>query len=383
MSHSIPEIPVLYFHSIAPKKHTYWSRNYLTLELMYFEEFLKYLNRNRWKTIFLDEYYHIRNTGEKAPKRTCCITFDDGFLDNYIYGYPLLKKYGHSATIFINPDFIDLKRRTAYTLEDYWNNVVDFHDLNIWGYLTWDELNIMQKSGVIDIQSHTLTHTKYFVSDEVVSFHHPGGDCLYPIGNLHPARKPYYMMDVDFEKLLKYGTPFFKSASSIIAQRVFINQAFENVITELLRNFDWEQSMAKENAMEKVSDEYYIWKRSKKIIENVETEIEQDIRLHQEISGSKMIIEKKLNKKVEFLCWPHGENNEKVHQLALESGYLATTTGSKQKLMKSPNRISIRTGIGVVNNNIFLTNLKTRYRMSISSGNITLKALQKTFHLIK
>ena len=31
------------------------------------------------------------------PKNSIFLNFDDGYLDNYIYAYPLLKKYGISA----------------------------------------------------------------------------------------------------------------------------------------------------------------------------------------------------------------------------------------------------------------------------------------------
>jgi hypothetical protein len=383
MPHSIPEIPVVYFHSVAPKKNPTWVRNFLTLELLYFEDFLSYLMKSGWESVFLNEYYHIKNSGRRPKGKICCITFDDGFLDNFIYVFPLLKKYGQKATIFINPEFVDLKRGIAHTLQDVWANRLCFSEIEKWGYLTWDELLLMQHSNVIDIQSHTMTHTKIFVSDEIVSFHRPGDDCLYPVGNLFPNRKPYYINDKTFEGLIKYGSPFFKSTSAVLEKQVIISKEFTDLITDMLSDINWGMANSNKKAFEKIRSEYELWKSQNRIIESIENQEEYEKRLFYEIVQSKNIIEKQLSKKVEFLCWPHGDNNEFVHLFALNNGYLATTTGSKQQIIPSPSRISTRTSVGVLSNSLFLTNLKTRYRMSLACGNPTMKYVQRVIQRIK
>ena len=58
------------------------------------------------------------------------------------------------------------------------------------------------------------------------------------------------------------------------------------------------------------------------------------------LSESKRIIENELNKKVEFCCWPHGDNNDFAHQAALELGYKATTVGKSNTSLDDPNTIS-------------------------------------------
>ncbi len=41
------------------------------------------------------------------PKNSLVITIDDGYKDNYIYAYPILKEYGVPATIFLTTSYID------------------------------------------------------------------------------------------------------------------------------------------------------------------------------------------------------------------------------------------------------------------------------------
>jgi peptidoglycan/xylan/chitin deacetylase (PgdA/CDA1 family) len=51
-------------------------------------------------------------TGRKVAKRDLCIvTFDDGYRDVYRYAYPLLKRMGVPAIIYLPTDFIGTKRR--------------------------------------------------------------------------------------------------------------------------------------------------------------------------------------------------------------------------------------------------------------------------------
>lgn len=51
-----------------------------------------------------------RNNTWDAGARYCTITFDDGWLDNYLYAYPLLRQYRAPATIFLPTDLIGTRK---------------------------------------------------------------------------------------------------------------------------------------------------------------------------------------------------------------------------------------------------------------------------------
>jgi hypothetical protein len=306
------KVPVVYYHSVG-EKIPGWNRNFLTnTNPESFEDHLVFFKQN-YNIISLKDFWLIQNGYAPRVKKPLIITFDDGYADNWLWVFPLVKKYDAKITIFISPEFMDGRNIIRQTSD---------HS----GFLSWDEMRIMEESGLVDIESHTLTHTKYFVSDRITDFHHPGADILYAAGNIYPEKKPYHIGNPDFEKLLPYGFPLFEERSSIIARKATINQDFIDECVFLLKNFDFKNYIF-EKAYKFIEPLYLKYKREKSIITATESDEEYLSRIKNEISGSKTIIEEKLNKKVEFLCWPHGDNNEELHQMALAAGYLMTTKG--------------------------------------------------------
>lgn len=352
-------ISVIYYHSVGPKNPA-WRKNFLTLELPFFEDQLKHFSKY-YNIISLKEYWEIRNGLKEPVKNAIVLTFDDGYLDNWQYVYPLLKKYGLKGTLFVSPEFVDLKNTIRSNLEDVWNGKAKMKDLHQWGFLSWEEMRIMEESGVMDIQSHTMTHTKYPVSDKLVGFHRPGADCLYYTGNLFPEKKPYYIEDPEFAKLLPYGFPVFEMQSASIARKVEINPEFINHCTKVLNNYNLSEYQF-EKAFERVKDKYEEMRSSNTLIISRETEDAYQKRIRYEVFESKRIIEEKLNKTVEFLCWPHGDNNDLAHEMAMEAGYKATSLGKMPGSKPDNNRFD-RLGLGQVRNNQFLSMLKARYKI--------------------
>lgn len=155
--------------------------------------------------------------GNSLPPQTVAITVDDGYADFYRYAYPVLKRHGLPATMYVVSDFVDQKiwlwpdkvrfilagtRQTEfafdlghgaqiYQLADptdrhrAWNDIAD-HCLTLperdkqdylgrlatslgvtmperptpqYAALTWDEVREMQVHG-IEFGSHTCTHPK-------------------------------------------------------------------------------------------------------------------------------------------------------------------------------------------------------------------------------
>ena len=141
----------------------------------------------QWQLQFLKERKNISTIYEmeNLTPNSVIITFDDGFFDNFVYAYPLLKKYNIPAAIFLSTAYI---RETGVrkTLQDYWDNNVSFNELqqvkpydfgkirNNEEFLTWREISVMHKSGLINFESHGHEHLRHNIEREKKVSHFKG-----------------------------------------------------------------------------------------------------------------------------------------------------------------------------------------------------------------
>lgn len=121
---------ILMYHSIGFEKN-----NRLRIPQQQFKEQMKYIKDNGYTTLTLQDLYNFFVENKPIPKKSVAITFDDGYLDNYEYAYPILKEFNLKATIFVTTNTID--RNNAY--------------------MTSNQLKELQNDG-IEIESHTVNH---------------------------------------------------------------------------------------------------------------------------------------------------------------------------------------------------------------------------------
>ena len=92
---------ILMYHRICDLEIDPWG---LSVNSDNFEQQLLVLKR-KFNVISLTELVERLNQ-KKSLKNCVCITFDDGYLDNYLNAKPLLEKYNCPATFFIPTYFI-------------------------------------------------------------------------------------------------------------------------------------------------------------------------------------------------------------------------------------------------------------------------------------
>lgn len=128
-------LPIIVYHGVRP--------NYLgesddvkryTIEPDILDHELAYLRDNNYHVISLNALSKYFDAGTPLPAKPIVLTFDDGWKNQYVYAFPLLKKYGFTATFFVFTSAIGHKN-----------------------FMSWDEIKEMDAAGMT-IGGHTKTH---------------------------------------------------------------------------------------------------------------------------------------------------------------------------------------------------------------------------------
>src|SRR3990170_5784941 len=88
-------IPVFMYHHVNPNKD-----DMVTVVPDIFEAQMKFLAETGCRTLSADELVKSISGNMETAKKAVAITFDDGYLDNYQYAFPILKRYNIKAIIF-------------------------------------------------------------------------------------------------------------------------------------------------------------------------------------------------------------------------------------------------------------------------------------------
>ena len=319
-------VPVVMYHSVGPLL-TDWAANYLTTPVEAFEDQMQALADEGWTAIPLRRLYEHMAEGADLPPKPVVLTFDDGYLDNWVYMYPIIKKFGHRAVIWMTTDFVDPPAEARPTLEDVWEGKVEAGDLCGHGYLSWEEMRTMTMSGLVEIQSHATTHTWYPKGPCVLDFHRPSGVDGYAAPpwlawNLFPQRK-YESLTGHLEDVVPYGTPIYENGKSLETHRYFDDPALTRLLVETVEQGGGAAFFGRKGWKDDLYRAVAGYGDRK---DRFESDAEYESRVRFELAESKRLIEANVGAPVDFLCWPGGARNRTTMRISSDVGYVATTT---------------------------------------------------------
>jgi peptidoglycan/xylan/chitin deacetylase (PgdA/CDA1 family) len=137
------QLPILMYHRIASTGSPLLARHRVTPEA--FENQLAYLRAAGYHGVRLEDWRAAREQRKPLSGRAVSITFDDGYVDFLTHAWPLLKRYGFSATVFLVAD--------AIGGSNHWDHALG-EDVPLLG---WKEIRHLQDEGV-EFGSHSASH---------------------------------------------------------------------------------------------------------------------------------------------------------------------------------------------------------------------------------
>ena len=327
-------VPSLMFHSAGLEDHP-WEWSYISESVASFEEKIALLKKRGFYGVSWDElYWHMAGEVELADN-AIFLTFDDGYLDNWVYVYPILKKYGMKGTVFVSPDFVDPADELRPTIEDVAAGNCRADELQVAGFLSWAEMREMEASGLIDIQSHAMTHTWYFSGPRIETYHRPYEVTPYPwlFWNARPDRKPYYLAE-DQQGFLPWGYPILEHQKSLAVTQFFPDENAVNRITDYVAGKGGAAFFERHDWQELLHGYVTSLFPDGQLPGRYESPPQRADRVRAELEQSRRLIGEHLNKDVNFICWPGGANDPLVQDLARSVGYKSWTLSSSSQLEK-------------------------------------------------
>ncbi len=134
------DFPILTFHSVDERD------SIISFPPRLFQRAMARLHESGYRTLNFPELIDYLKHGDPFPERSFLITFDDGYRSVYEQVFPILERYGFSATIFLavgkDSNSAESKRLPSMCERDM---------------LSWREIREMHGYG-LEFGAHTLTH---------------------------------------------------------------------------------------------------------------------------------------------------------------------------------------------------------------------------------
>jgi len=134
-------LPILTFHDIDD------STSAISFPPDVFRRTMRRFAKEGYRTISLLRLVEYLSGGKPFPDRSLAITFDDGYESIYTEAFPILNKYGMTATVFLVTGDRAGKKGSGR-----------LPTLSGRKMLSWKNIRELQSAG-IELGSHTLTHT--------------------------------------------------------------------------------------------------------------------------------------------------------------------------------------------------------------------------------
>lgn len=242
-----------------------------------FERQIQYLTRN-YEILSFSQLSSLLKKGDSLPRKSAVITFDDGYQNNFLYAYPILRRYDVPATIFITTGYVG-REESPFSLL-YAINFTNLKNLSLTGI----------EGGLINITSEPFSLTS-------------------PLERW----RAFLAIWNELGKLPR------EKAKVVVEEIIALCDVKES--SPRARMLNWEEM----KEMEEGKIEF-----GAHTVHHPHLTILPLEEVRREIFESKRELEGRLGKPVNFFAYPYGEFNETVKKIVKDAGFTCAVTMQKK-----------------------------------------------------
>lgn len=248
-------VRILAYHRICSFKETEYpfDEELISASVEQFEQQMHYVSEN-YSVLNFHDLLQVDEGTRQLPENPLVITFDDGYADNYLNAFPILKKYNLTAVFYVSTDYLE-------TRNPFW----------------FEQIIYCGKKQI---------------------FNHEGLRSLLPVNFTAPIDD-----QLAYAKQLRWQLMNVSNR-----ERLAVMERIESIINEKLTDveFDLIRSMSWDNVCEMANAGMEIGSHTKSHLILTQASPEEFVA---ELSESKSIIEERVRKNVVSISYPVGNEN--------------------------------------------------------------------------
>lgn len=263
---------ILMFHRVVPETGKLRIHNHKSLEITpeRLEGIIQFFKKRDYDFISLDDVMEGKDLPARRDRKFVVFTFDDGYVDNYDYAYPIFKKHQIPFTIYVATNLPDSKAI-------------------LWWYLL-EDIVVNRTSVCLEIEGREMTFRTETIKEKEITFN----------------KIRYFFAQADEKKLEVLVRSLFRGSEDEITSK-----------TKAL-SMTWQQiyELSQDPLVTIGSHTVNHFPLNSLTVENSRYEMLE----------SKRIIESKISKEVRHFCYPLGSHGRKEIELLANTSYATATT---------------------------------------------------------
>lgn len=306
-------LPVVMYHYVND------LQGGITVTAGCFEEHCRVLAQKGWRGIGLDEAEDFLINGKALPARSLLLTFDDGYLDNYLNALPAMRRYGHRGVVFAVAGRLEPGAEPRAALAKVLQGAAavpaevavpvvqtpEGFALRKDVFLNHAEAKAMDAEGTLRVASHSFGHYGVYLGPDYTGVSRP---------------RTRYRTFYRTEQEPVWGLPEFKVGPGLLERAFIPDPSLVEAVKALVpQEFSAAAAFfAEGGACEELAALLAGFAGK---LGRYESDAERKERMWRELAGGKEALEMVLGHKVRTLCWPWGKYCGEALTLAREAGF--------------------------------------------------------------